>query len=90
MARWRSCLVFSVGLRIWRSAWESLVRYWVSGCLAAGQAGCTKWDPKGHGSFRFRGFTPDGEAGGNQVRLEAACLYSLLPELCPFGLPSLR
>ena len=23
-------------------------------------------DPGPHGSFRFRGFTPDGEAGGNQ------------------------
>ena len=39
----------------------------ISGCQVAGQEGCTQ-AALVHGSFRFRGFTPDGEAGGNQVR----------------------
>lgn len=39
----------------------------ISGCRTANQKGCTQTGAQ-HGSFRFRGFTPDGEAGGNQVR----------------------
>jgi hypothetical protein len=35
----------------------------VTGCKHVDQKGCTS---KGTGSYRFRGFTPDGEAGGNQ------------------------
>jgi hypothetical protein len=35
----------------------------IAGCKSANQKGCTQ---AGSGSFRFRGFTPDGEAGGNQ------------------------
>ena len=35
----------------------------ISGCKNANQKGCVD---AGHGFFRFRGFTPDGEAGGNQ------------------------
>lgn len=59
----------------------------ISGCLVGGQAGCTKWDPKGHGSFRFRGFTPDAEAGGNQVRFEAIIWrFWTCTLLCSFAL----
>eukprot|EP01052_Picozoa_sp_SAG31_P029884 SAG31_NODE_3012_length_4788_cov_2.735125_3_plen_366_part_00 len=39
----------------------------ISGCRVANQEGCTQMGTS-YGSFRFRGFTPDGEAGGNQVR----------------------
>jgi hypothetical protein len=37
----------------------------ISGCASADQKGCTQTGAL-HSSFRFRGFTPDGEAGGNQ------------------------
>jgi hypothetical protein len=36
----------------------------ISGCTSANQKGCTTAGSGGF--FRFRGFTPDGEAGGNQ------------------------
>ena len=50
----------AVGLLVERAAIGPVI----SGCTSASQKGCV--GPGDGGFYRFRGFTPDGEAGGNQ------------------------